>query len=50
MIRDQFIATYPDGSQDLITLFADGSGEIASRRNQHATWGIPTELREQVYA
>ena len=45
-----FVATYRNGSQDLVTIYDDGYATIAARRNEHATWGIPTELREAVYA
>jgi hypothetical protein len=41
----QYLATYPDGTEALVSIYADQSAEIAHRRNQHATWGLPTQMR-----
>jgi hypothetical protein len=38
------IANHPDGSQTLVTLWGDGTGEVATRPDLRATWGIPTDL------
>jgi hypothetical protein len=39
-----YIATHDDGSQTLVTLWDATTGEVASRSDSHATWGIPTPL------
>lgn len=38
------IANHADGSQTLVTIWDDGSGEVATREDRRHTWGIPTEL------
>lgn len=39
------IATNPcDGWQVLVTLHSDGTGEVATRPDSRATWGIPVAL------
>jgi hypothetical protein len=38
------LATHLDGSQSLVTFYADGTGELATRPNPWATWGAPTVL------
>lgn len=39
-----YLATHDDGSQTLVTLWDDTTGEVASRPDRRATWGIPTPL------
>lgn len=38
------IARHPDGSQTLVTIWDDGTGEVAFREDPRHTWGVPTEL------
>ena len=40
----RYLANHPDGSQTLVTLWPDGGGEVATRPDSRATWGIPTPL------
>ena len=42
-----YLATHPDGSQTLVTLWEQDDaplGEVATRPDSYATWGIPTKL------
>jgi len=39
-----YLATHADGSQTLVTLWDETTGEVAYRPDSYATWGIPTEL------
>ena len=50
MSPEVFIATQQDGSQIMVTLWprqydlGPDVGEVATRPDAHATWGIPTPL------
>lgn len=40
------VATFPDGSQVLITDWPDGTTDVAKRRERWAVWGPPVRLEE----
>lgn len=43
------VGTFPDGSQILVTRWADGRVTIATRPDKWATWGAPITTEDMTW-